>query len=68
MGSKAHGHQRFNCRCQLIPHVDVSDLVAKAEQITVLMQESVEYVEFTRYGRTVGAWRDMSTGQFVTGP
>jgi uncharacterized protein with gpF-like domain len=67
-GSRAHGHERFNCRCTITPDVDMSDLVAQVEQISALVRETVTYVEFTRYGRTVGAWRDVSTGQFVSGP
>jgi hypothetical protein len=68
IGSQAHGHERFNCRCLLVPDVDMSDLVAQAEQLMVTLRESVEYVEFTRYGRLTGAWRDTTTGQFVSGP
>jgi hypothetical protein len=26
IGSKAHGHQRYNCRCHVTSEVDISDL------------------------------------------
>ena len=67
-GSRAHGHDVFNCRCVITPDVDMSDLVAQIEQMSALVNESVTYVEFIRYGRTVGAFRDTTTGRFVSGP
>jgi len=36
VGSKAHGHQRFNCRCSIIPRMNVSDVL---EQVQLLKQE-----------------------------
>jgi hypothetical protein len=46
----------------------MSDIQLKIDELDVIIREMVTYVEFTRYGRTVGAWRDESTGQFVSGP
>ena len=33
VGSQAHGHQRFNCRCSITPTIDVSDIKEKIEQM-----------------------------------
>jgi hypothetical protein len=29
LGSAAHGHQRYNCRCHITPEIDVEDVLAK---------------------------------------
>jgi len=31
IGSKAHGHQRYNCRCFVTSEIDVSDLRKRVE-------------------------------------
>ena len=33
VGSQAHGHQRFNCRCSIHPQIDMSDVKAKLEKL-----------------------------------
>ena len=33
VGSQAHGHERFNCRCSITPQIDLSDVKAKLEII-----------------------------------
>lgn len=32
-GSQAHGHERYNCRCTIIPEIHVADLKQKVEQL-----------------------------------
>jgi hypothetical protein len=66
IGSQAHGHQVYNCRCSIIPNVDVSDLKAKIQLMLNMTEEGAQFEVFTRYGQPVGAWRDVSTGQFVS--
>ena len=33
VGSQAHGHQNFNCRCSIHPRIDLSDVKAKLETL-----------------------------------
>lgn len=42
IGSQAHGHQRFNCRCSIIPEVDLSDVKQKIEVIKAEVEQAVE--------------------------
>jgi uncharacterized protein with gpF-like domain len=44
VGSKAHGHERFNCRCSIIPHVDVRDIHAKIQ----VLKNELEAATWTR--------------------
>jgi hypothetical protein len=67
-GSRAHGHEVFNCRCTITPDVDMSDIQARIDNLDYIIRQNVEYVEFTRYGSRVGAWRDTATGRFVRAP
>ena len=43
VGSQAHGHQGFNCRCRIEPHFSLHDL---AEKIRILHDEiQAAYIE-----------------------
>jgi uncharacterized protein with gpF-like domain len=33
VGSQAHGHQRFNCRCSIKPEINVKDIKQKLETL-----------------------------------
>ena len=68
IGSNAHGHEVFNCRCGIIPEIDVGDLKKKIEQLTQAAADNLQFVTFTRYGQTVGAYRDVTTGRFASRP
>ena len=65
IGSNAHGHEAYHCRCSLIPKIDVRDLQAKVKLMLDMTKEGAEFSLFTRYGKPTGAWRDVSTGRFV---
>ena len=40
IGSQAHGHERFNCRCHIIPQIHAEDL---QEKIQLLMKNILEF-------------------------
>ena len=66
LGSNAHGHERFNCRCSIIPEVHVEDLRQKIEQLMQAAEQNLRFEVFTRYGQPVGAYRDITTGRFAS--
>ena len=37
-GSKAHGHERYNCRCHITSEVDVSDLKQRIQALYNLVK------------------------------
>jgi uncharacterized protein with gpF-like domain len=45
-GSRAHGHERFNCRCGIRASIDASDVLEKAEalktRLEVMASEQLE--------------------------
>jgi len=41
VGSQAHGHQRFNCRCSIIPKVDVSNIKEKIEILKTALEQQL---------------------------
>jgi len=40
-GSRAHGHQNYNCRCHIEPEVDLSDLKEKVQSLLQNIEETV---------------------------
>ena len=68
LGSNAHGHERFNCRCGIIPEVHVEDLKKKINQLLQAVEQNLRFEVFTRYGQPVGAYREVSTGRFAARP
>ena len=68
IGSNAHGHERFNCRCEIVPGVHTKDLKQKIEQLMQAAEQNLRFEVFTRYGQPVGAYRDVSTGRFAARP
>ena len=65
IGSQAHGHERYNCRCGLKAEVHAEDLQDKIRLLMTAIEEMAVYTEFLRYGQTVGAFRSLTTGRFV---
>lgn len=68
LGSNAHGHERFNCRCGIIPEVHVEDLKQKIQQLMQAAEQNLRFEVFTRYGQPVGAYKDITTGRFASRP
>ena len=68
IGSNAHGHEVYNCRCGLIPDVQVGDLKAKIAQLQQAAANNLQFEVFIRYGQPVGAYRNVDTGQFASRP
>ena len=68
IGSNAHGHERFNCRCSIIPEVHVEDLKKKIQQLMQAAEANLRFEVFTRYGKPVGAFRNVTTGRFASRP
>jgi len=68
IGSQAHGHHVYNCRCSIIPSIDVEDFKAKIEQLLKAAEQNLRFETFTRYGGTVGVYRDVTSGRFASGP
>jgi len=68
IGSQAHGHQVYNCRCSIVPEVHVSDLKAKIEQLLNVAEQNLRFEVFLRYGKPVGVYREISTGRFARRP
>lgn len=67
-GSQAHGHERYNCRCTIVPEVHVDDLKAKIEQLLRATEQNLRFEVFTRYGKPVGVYREVETGRFAARP
>jgi uncharacterized protein with gpF-like domain len=67
-GSQAHGHQRYNCRCTIIPEVNVADLKRKIDQLLRATEQNLRFEVFTRYGKPVGVYREVETGRFTARP
>jgi hypothetical protein len=65
IGSHAHGHLEFNCRCSLIPEVYVDDLKRKIEALKEAAEQNLRFEVITRYGQPVGVYRDVTTGRFA---
>ena len=68
IGSNAHGHLVYNCRCSIIPDVNVNDLKKKIELLMHAAKQNLQFEVFTRYGKSVGAYRDVTTGRFASRP
>jgi hypothetical protein len=68
IGSHAHGHSNFNCRCSIIPDVHVDDLKKKIQQLLEAAEQNLTFEVFTRYGQPVGVYRDVTTGRFASAP
>ena len=68
IGSNAHGHEVYNCRCSIIPDVNVDDLKKKIAQLLQAAEQNLRFEVFTRYGKQVGAYRDVVTGRFASKP
>jgi len=64
-GSKAHGHERYNCRCHIEPHINAKDLQEKIRLLMTGIEEGAQFEELSRYGQTVGVFRDIDTGRFT---
>lgn len=41
LGSRAHGHERFNCRCHTTHEFDLSDTRAKVQQLAETVKTSI---------------------------
>ena len=65
LGSNAHGHERFNCRCGIIPEVHVKDLKQKIKQLMQAAEQNLRFEVFTRYEKPVEAYRNVTTGRFA---
>ena len=68
IGSNAHGHEVYGCRCGIIPEVYVDDLKKKIHQLQQAAEDNLRFEVFTRYGKPVGAFRDVTTGRFTSAP
>jgi len=42
LGSRAHGHERFNCRCHITHKFDLSDVRAKIGKIAEMVKAAAE--------------------------
>jgi len=66
-GSKAHGHEQFNCRCHITSQINLKDLHDRIK----IMKENLEvtsakYTEvIIRYGVPIAISRDPETGRFI---
>jgi len=64
-GSKAHGHERYNCRCHIEPQIHAEDVQKKIQLLMSAIEEQAVFVEFVRGGHTIGAFRNIKTGRFT---
>jgi len=65
IGSQAHGHKRFKCRCHILPQIHAEDLQEKIQLLMAAIEEGSKFEEFARYGQTVGVFREIGTGRFA---
>ena len=40
-GSRAHGHERYNCRCHITHEFNLSDVTAKVEKLAETVKASI---------------------------
>jgi hypothetical protein len=68
IGSQAHGHAPFGCRCTFHVDVNTKDLKEKIDLLKQAVEQNLRFEVFTRYGKSVGTFRDVTTGRFARAP